>query len=211
MPAIIAEIKKASPARGLLTEEFEPARIARDYEHGGAAALSVLTDEKFFCGSLSDLREARNAVTLPVLRKDFIISELQILEAAATGADAILLIAAVLDEDQLRRFREFASQFLLAALIEVHDRDELAKAVDSGASIIGVNNRDLHTFETRVETSLDLARHIPPNVVAVSESGIRDRSQVRLLFDAGYRAFLVGEHLMRSADPVHALRSLLAD
>lgn len=207
-PAIIAEIKQASPSRGLLTENYDPARIARSYQQGGAAALSVLTDRDFFHGSLTHLEEASGAVSLPALRKDFTIGKLQILEAAAHGADAVLLIAAILTTEELMHFREFAAQFLLAALVEVHDAEELSKAVASGAAIIGVNNRNLRTFEVNLETSLELAPRIPAHVIRVSESGIHTRQHVRTLEAAGYHAFLVGEHLMKSADPAAALREL---
>jgi indole-3-glycerol phosphate synthase len=208
-PAIIAEAKKASPSKGLLVESYNPAAIARAYQRGGAAALSVLTDEKFFQGSLEDLRAARAAVSLPVLRKDFIIDEFQILEAAAHGADAILLIAAILDARRMRDFRELAAAHGMAALVEVHDAAELARAIDSGADLIGVNNRDLRTFEVTLETSLHLAERMPAGALAVSESGIRSRADIDRLAGAGYRAFLVGEHLMKAADPAEALRALL--
>jgi indole-3-glycerol phosphate synthase len=207
-PAIIAEIKQASPSKGIFTANYQPDRIAVSYEQGGAAAISVLTDQDFFHGSLSHLEEARAAVSLPALRKDFTISEAQIVEAAANGADAILLIAAILTAEELRRFREFAAQFLMAALVEVHDADELEKAIDSGAAIIGVNNRDLRTFEVRLQTSLDLAPRIPPGAIRVSESGITTRQHIHELSAAGYHAFLVGEHLMRSQDPAAAIREL---
>jgi indole-3-glycerol phosphate synthase len=207
-PAIIAEIKKASPSKGILAHEFEPASIARAYSKGGAAALSVLTDREFFQGSLSDLQSARAASTIPVLRKDFTIDEFQVIEAAAHGADAILLIAAILDPSEMRRFRELAAEFGMAALVEVHDGDELDAALASGAEIIGVNNRDLHTFEVMLETSLRLVEKIPSNVIKVTESGIHSDSDVRRLTSAGYDAFLVGEHLMKSADPAAALRAL---
>src|SRR5258708_31943532 len=197
-PAIIGEIKKASPSKGVLANGFEPGSIARSYERGGAAALSVLTDEHYFQGSLPHLAEARNAVGLPVLRKDFTIDEYHVIEAAAYGADAILLIAAILDTDQLRRYRELAAQYKLAALVEVHDEDELQSAVDSGAEIIGVNNRNLHTFEVTLDTALKLAERIPPGAIRVAESGIHSSADVNLLRQAGYQAFLVGEHLMRS-------------
>lgn len=208
-PSIIAELKKASPSRGRLAESFDPAALARAYERGGAAALSVLTDEKFFQGSLDDLRTAREAAPLPVLRKDFLIDGFQILEAAAWGADAILLIAALLDARRLRNFREQAAGFGMAALVEVHDAAELERAIESGADLIGVNNRDLRTFEVSLETSLRLAERMPAGAVAVSESGIRSRADIDLLVRAGYRAFLVGEHLMRAAEPAAALRALL--
>jgi indole-3-glycerol phosphate synthase len=209
-PAIIAEMKKASPSKGLLAADFDPVRIARGYEEGGAAALSVLTDQGYFQGSLTDLEAARGAVAVPVLRKDFTIATSHILEAAAHGADAILLIAAILTERELRDFREAAGRYGLAALVEVHNRRELDAAIGSGATLIGVNNRDLHTFEVRIETSLELAPHMPSGATLVSESGIRTAADIARLREAGYSAFLVGEHLMKSADPAGALRALVA-
>jgi indole-3-glycerol phosphate synthase len=207
-PAILAEIKKASPSLGTFVDQFDPASIARVYSQGGAAALSVLTDREFFHGDLADLEAARAAVKIPVLRKDFTIDEFHIIEAAAHGADAILLIAALLDETTLRRFRELAAHFGMAALVEAHDEAELDVALASGARIVGVNNRNLHTFEVTLETSLRLAGKIPDSVIRVSESGIRTAEDVRKLASAGYHAFLVGEHLMKSADPAAALREL---
>ena len=207
-PAVIAEIKKASPSKGVLAGDFQPVRTARAYEQGGAAALSVLTDHDFFQGSLQDLACARVAVAVPVLRKDFTISPLHVIEAAANGADAILLIAAILTEHEMREYRELAAQYQMDALVEVHDAEELRPALDSGAEIIGVNNRNLHTFEVTLETSLDLAARIPAGIVKVSESGIHDAGDVHRLMDAGYEAFLVGEHLMKSGDPAEALRRL---
>lgn len=209
-PSIIAELKKASPSRGVLSPDYNPARTAPLYEHGGAAALSVLTDAESFQGSLDDLRAARSVTSVPVLRKDFTTSAFHIVEAAMAGADAILLIAAVLPGSQLRSLRELAEEFGLAALVEVHDRAELDRAIDSGARIIGVNNRDLRTFEVRLETSLELAPWIPRDAVRVSESGIHSASDVRTLSSAGYDAFLVGEHLITSPDPAAAVRNLLA-
>ena len=207
-PAIIAEIKQASPSKGRLTDNYDPAAIAASYQDGGAAALSILTDRDFFSGTLAHLEQARAAVFLPALRKDFTIGKTQIVEAAAHGADAILLIAAILTTDQLIHFREFAAQFLLAALVEVHDAEDLAKAIDSGAAIIGVNNRNLRSFDVRLETSLDLASRIPSNVIRVSESGIHTKDHIRTLSAAGYHAFLVGEHLMKSPHPANAVREL---
>jgi indole-3-glycerol phosphate synthase len=207
-PAIISEIKKASPSKGVLLENFNPAAIARVYESGGAAALSVLTDFDFFMGTLDDLVRARAAVKLPVLRKDFTIDEVHVIEAAAHGADAILLIAALLDELTMRRFRELAAHYKMDALVEVHDEAELDRALDSGAEIVGVNNRNLHTFEVTLETSLRLAEKIPSRVVKVSESGIHSSADVKTLRGAGFHAFLVGEHLMKSPDPAAALREL---
>jgi indole-3-glycerol phosphate synthase len=209
-PAIIAEIKKASPSKGLLTPDFQPAASARDYEAGGAAALSVLTDEHFFQGGLDDLQAARSAVQLPALRKDFTISEYHVIEAAAYGADAILLIAAILTTAQMRSFRELAAQFGMAALVEVHDHTELNMALDSGPAIIGVNNRNLHTFQVTLETSLRLAERIPDGLIRVSESGIENRQQIDRLRTAGFHAFLIGEHLMRSGSAREALLALTA-
>jgi indole-3-glycerol phosphate synthase len=209
-PAIISEIKQASPSKGVLSADFDPAHIAAEYQAGGAAALSVLTDRQFFQGSLDDLEAAREQVTIPVLRKDFTIASHHVIEAAAHGADAILLIAAILTARELRDLRELAWQFGLASLVEVHDEDELSRAVDSGAAIIGVNNRNLHTFEVTLDTSLRLAEQIPATVIKVSESGIHSRAGVDRLRGAGYDAFLVGEHLMRSGNPREALRELTA-
>ncbi len=169
-PAVIAEIKKASPSKGVLAAEFDPAAIALLYEEGGAAALSVLTDEKHFQGSLSDLGSARGAVGLPTLRKDFTIDTYHVHQAAAYGADAILLIAAILTEREMREFRELAEHYGMAALVEVHDAEELEPAVASGARLIGVNNRNLHTFKVSLETSIRLAGKIPEGVVKVAES-----------------------------------------
>jgi indole-3-glycerol phosphate synthase len=209
-PAIIAEVKKASPSRGVLAADFDPVRIARAYEQGGAAAVSVLTDGPYFQGSLSHLESARAAITLPALRKDFTIDAAQIVEAAAHSADAILLIAAILSERELRDFREQAARYKMAALVEVHNRAELDAAIASGADLIGVNNRDLTTFQVTLETSLRLAGHIPPGALTVSESGIHDARDIAALRAAGYHAFLVGEHLMKSGDPAGALRKLVS-
>jgi indole-3-glycerol phosphate synthase len=208
-PAIIAEIKKASPSKGLLSANFDPVQLARQYQDGGAAALSVLTDEPFFQGSLADLDAARRTCHLPVLRKDFTLDENDVLEAAAGGADAILLIAALLGEQQIRKLRESAAAHRMAALVEVHDERELSKALDSGAEIVGVNNRNLITFQVTIETSLGLAPRVPAQVIKVSESGIHSAQDLQRLRDAGYQGFLVGEHLMKAADPAKALRALV--
>jgi len=207
-PAIISEIKKASPSKGVLSGDFHPENIAPIYASGGAAALSVLTDEPFFQGKLADLEAARAAVSIPVLRKDFTIDEFHVLEAAAHGADAILLIAAILDGVQLRAFRELAGEYGMAALVEVHDEPELEAALASGAEIVGVNNRNLRTFDVSLDTSLTLVKAMPREVVKVAESGIHSREDVHVLRAAGFHAFLVGEHLMKAADPAAALRDL---
>jgi len=207
-PAIIAEIKKASPSRGVLIQDFRPANLAAQYERGGAAALSVLTDRDFFQGRIEDLRAARAACSLPVLRKDFTIAAYHVIEAAAAGADAILLIAAILEIEQMREFRELAAEYGMAALVEAHDAAEVEKSLASGADMIGVNNRDLRTFHTSLETSITLAPLLSSASVKVSESGIFTAADIVKLAHAGYRAFLVGEHLVKSADPAAALGSL---
>jgi indole-3-glycerol phosphate synthase len=207
-PAIISEIKKASPSKGVLSNDFRPASIAQVYASGGAAALSVLTDHEFFQGGMADLEAARAAVTIPVLRKDFTIDELHVIEAAAHEADAILLIAAILSAEEMRNFRLLAARYGMAALVEVHNDEELDDALESGADIIGVNNRNLHTFEVTLDTSLRLAKAIPAHIVKVAESGIHSCEDVRTLRAAGFHAFLVGEHLMKSADPAAALKAL---
>ncbi|MBV8896994.1 MAG: indole-3-glycerol phosphate synthase TrpC, partial [Acidobacteriaceae bacterium] len=207
--AVIAEIKKASPSAGLLAKEFHPALLAAAYEEGGAACLSVLTDHDYFQGSLHDLEVARAAASVPVLRKDFTIDRIQVFQAAAHGADAILLIAAILEAEELRYLRELAASLHMAALVEVHDQEELAKAVDSGADLIGVNNRDLDTLKVSLDTSLRLSYLLPSNAVRVSESGIRRRADIDQLRSAGFQAFLIGEWLMKSHDPARALGELL--
>jgi len=194
----------------VLSDVFRPAELARGYAQGGAAALSVLTDLDFFQGSFDDLETARASSGLPVLRKDFTIDELDVVEAAAHGADAILLIAAILTRDELENLRRAAERYGMAALVEVHSAEELDRALESEARIVGVNNRDLRTFEVTLEPSLSLAPRIPDSVVRVSESGIHSREDLRRLADAGFQAFLVGEHLMRSGKPAEALRALLA-
>lgn len=207
-PAVIAEIKKASPSKGVFRHDYDPAAIACTYFEGGAACLSVLTDRDYFQGGLADLNAARNAVPLPLLRKDFTVDALHVIEAAAHNADAILLIAAVLPEAELRGLRELAESFGMAALVEVHDGEELSAAVGSGASIIGVNNRNLHTFEVSLGTALSLAARIPDGVVKVAESGIHSSTDVATLQAVGFQAFLIGEHLMKSGGAAQALRAL---
>lgn len=207
--AIIAEVKRCSPSRGLLREDFDPVRIARDYESHGAAAISVLTDESFFGGSDADLTAVKGAVALPVLRKEFIIDPYQIHEARAIGADAILLIASLLDLEGLREYRELAASLGLAALVEVHDRRELERALASGAGLVGINNRDLKRFVTDIRTSLELAPLIPRDRIVVSESGIRTRGEIEILLQAGVRAFLIGETLIAAPDSGQKLGELL--
>lgn len=213
-PAIIAEIKRASPSRGLIREDFDVKALAEQYASGGATALSVLTDEPFFQGNLRNLEIASQAVKLPCLRKDFMVDEYQIIEARVHSADAILLIAAALTTEKLRRFSELGRQLALDVLVEVHTKAELEKVLhaigEDGADAIGVNNRDLKTFEVRLETSLELAAHIPPSVVRVAESGIWKSDDINRLRDAGFDAFLIGESLMRQPDPAAALADLLA-
>jgi indole-3-glycerol phosphate synthase len=213
-PAIIAEIKKASPSKGLIREDFDVPWLAGRYHSGGAAALSVLTDEPFFQGSLRNLELASAAVPLPCLRKDFMVDEYQIAEARAHGGDAILLIAAALTNAEMKRFAHTAHEFALDVLVEVHTGDELDRALDAladgGADAIGVNNRNLKTFEVSLETSLQLVDRIPPSVVRVAESGIATAADLALLRGAGFDAFLIGESLMRKSDPGAALAKLLA-
>ena len=200
-PAIISEIKKASPSKGVLIEDFHPAELARKYQQGGAAALSVLTDKDFFQGSLQDLQTARAACALPVIRKDFTISDYQIYEAAAAGADAILLIAAILDEAQLRDFRELAECCGMASLVEAHDAREVETAVRSGAEIIGINNRDLKSFKVDLNQSIELCKKIPFNKIKISESGIDDVKTIDFLKQNGFSGFLMGEKFMKEKNP----------
>jgi len=207
-PALIAEIKRASPSKGLLSETFDPSSIAVEYERGGAAALSVLTDRRFFRGDPSHLRRAREACSLPVLRKDFILDEYQVLESRILSADAILLIARLLDSALLRDLIEAAHGLGMEAIVEVHDEGEVEAALDAEARIIGVNNRDLSTFSVSLDTSLRLRPKIPPGIIAVSESGVRSEEDVRRLAESGFDAVLIGEELMRAHDRAMALQNL---
>lgn len=207
-PAVIAEIKKASPSAGLIREDFDPVRIARQCRESGAAALSVITEAHYFRGSLEFLAKLRWHTDLPLLRKDFVIDPYQILEARSAGADAVLLIAALLDSSDLRSMILEAERHGMDALVEVHDEPELRRALEAGAGLIGVNNRDLRTFEVSLDVSLDLAPLIPAQVVAVAESGIRSAGDIRRLYEAGYLGFLIGEQLMRAPSPGDALREL---
>ena len=201
LPAVIAEIKKASPSKGVLRERFDPAAIARSYAQHGAACLSVLTDERFFQGRAEDLSIARAACGLPALRKDFVIDPYQVYESRAMGADCILLIVAALEPSQMRELEAAAASLGMAVLAEVHDRAELELALELATPLIGINNRDLHSFETRLETTLGLSPRIPPPRIAVSESGILSAEHAARLRQGGVQAFLVGEALMRADDP----------
>ncbi|HEX9199602.1 MAG TPA: indole-3-glycerol phosphate synthase TrpC [Acidobacteriaceae bacterium] len=208
-PAVIAELKKASPSRGLIRPDFQPTELAASLQAAGAAALSVLTDEKFFQGSLDNLALASAAVKIPCLRKDFIVDPFQILEARASGADAILLIVAALKDEALTSLYQEARRMELDVLCEIHDRQELDRAVALGFSVIGVNSRNLHTMQVDPQTQIDLAQRLPDGVVRVAESGIRSASDIATMQAAGYDAFLVGESLMREPDPGAALAALL--
>lgn len=206
--AVIAEIKKASPSQGVIRADFDPAAIARSYAAGGASCLSVLTDVDFFQGSDACLQQAREACTLPVLRKDFTIDPYQVVEARAIGADCILLIVAALDDATLLELSLLAAELDLDVLVEVHDAHELERALAVPASLIGINNRDLHTFETHLETSLTLRERVPAERVLVTESGIKTPEDVAQLRGGGIGAFLVGEVFMRAADPGERLKQL---
>ncbi len=208
--AVIAELKKASPSKGLIRAAFHPEELARELELAGAACLSVLTDEEFFQGSLENLRKASAAVSIPCLRKDFMIDEFQMLEARANCADAVLLIVAALSAEELTRLGSSARSNGLDVLCEVHDREELKRALDAGFDLVGVNTRDLKTFKVDLKTALDLAEKFPSSVVRVAESGIHSGFDISKLRDAGYHAFLIGESLMRAERPGEALRELLA-
>jgi len=208
--AVIAELKKASPSKGLIRAEFDAGLIAPMLEAGGAAVLSVLTDERFFQGSLENLRRASASVRIPCLRKDFMVDEFQVLEARANGADAILLIVAALTDAELRGLRESARGYGLDVLCEVHDCEELERALELECECVGVNSRDLKTFEVSLERACELAALLPKEAVRVAESGIHSAADMRRLRAAGYEAFLIGESLMRKDDPGVVLRELLA-
>jgi len=208
--AVIAELKKASPSKRLIRADFPVSELARELEEAGAAALSVLTDEQYFQGSLQNLRMASRATHLPCLRKDFIVDEYQLPEARANCADAVLLIVAALSPSELSDLRRRATELELDVLCEVHDGAELQRALDAGCDLIGVNNRNLHTFQVDLNTSLELAELMPADVVKVAESGIESGEDIARLREAGYNAFLIGESLMRAASPGDALRGLLA-
>lgn len=207
-PAVIAEIKKASPSKGVLREDFIAADIAQGYAEHGAACLSVLTDKKFFQGCVDYLKQARASCQLPVLRKDFLVDPYQVYESRAIGADAILLIAAILDDAQMRDFEEMARSLDMAVLVEVHDASELARALRLKTPLIGINNRNLKTFEVSLDTTLSLVREVPSERLLVCESGIHTRDDVLRMGAAGVNAFLVGEAFMRAPDPGAALAAL---
>ena len=207
-PAVIAEVKKASPSKGVIREDFQPAQIATSYQNGGATCLSVLTDIDFFQGCDEYLQQARSACDLPVLRKDFTVDSYQVVEARAIGADAVLLIAAALDDAQMHELAHTAAEVGVDVLVEVHDRAELERALELSTPLIGINNRDLHTFEMRLETTLDLLPYIPGDRVVVTESGIHTPESVALMRENNVNAFLVGEAFMRAPEPGEKLREL---
>lgn len=206
---VIAECKRRSPSRGVLAAQYDPVAIAKQYAAGGAAAISVLTEPTFFDGALDHLTAVREAIDLPLLRKDFVVDDYQLLEARAAGADAILLIVAALDQPELIRLQSRAWELGLAALVEVHDDEELARAIDSGARLIGVNNRNLRTLAVDVSASDRLAAKMPAGIVGVSESGLQTRGDLERLAAAGYRAFLIGERFMTDPDPARAISELI--
>ncbi|MEP5766132.1 MAG: indole-3-glycerol phosphate synthase TrpC [Halieaceae bacterium] len=206
--AVIAEAKRASPSKGIIRELFEPAAIARSYQEGGASCLSVLTDVDFFQGSDDYLREARAACQLPVIRKDFIVDPYQVLEARAIGADCVLLIVAALEDKQMQELNEVARELGMDVLIEVHDREELERSLPLENFLVGINNRDLHSFETRLETTWDLLPHIPDDRMVVTESGIHSGEDVSAMREQGVHAFLVGEAFMRAEQPGERLAEL---
>lgn len=208
-PGIIAELKQASPSRGLLRSNYRCVEIALQYQRAGAAALSVLTEEEYFLGSLDDLKKVRSATALPVLRKDFIVDPYQVYESAAHGADALLLIVAALSNDDLRGLLQLAEALRMASLTEVHTQEELSRALEAGASVIGVNNRNLKTLEVSLDTSFRLAEKIPPSCLKISESGINTPSDLIALCKAGFDAVLIGEHFMIQPEPGAALAGLL--
>jgi indole-3-glycerol phosphate synthase len=209
--AIIAELKKASPSKGLIRADFRPSDLARDLEQAGAAALSVLTDEQFFQGSLNYLREASSNTSLPCLRKDFIVDEFQIVEARANRADAILLIVAALDQAELLTLARVARSHSLDVLCEAHDEDELQRALDAGCDLIGINSRNLRTFEVNLGTAFRLVEKLPATCVRVAESGIQSGSDIARLRSAGFEAFLIGESLMKEKRPSEALTKLMEE
>ena len=208
LPAVIAEVKKASPSKGVIRKRFDPAEIAAQYEAAGAACLSVLTDQDYFQGSPNDLRAARSACSLPVLRKDFLVDPYQVFEARLWGADCVLLIAAALADAQMQELEATAMALCMDVLVEVHDGEELERALKLRTPLVGINNRNLHTFETRLRTTIDLLERVPSDKFLVTESGILQALDVQLMQDHGVNAFLVGEAMMRQPDPGQALQAL---
>jgi indole-3-glycerol phosphate synthase len=209
-PAVIAEIKRASPSKGLLRSNFDPAAIAKSYEKGGAACMSVLTDREFFQGAAEHLSTARGACALPVLRKDFLIDPYQVFESRALGADCVLLIAVCLEDRQMRELEALARSVGMAVLVEVHDGEELERALKLDTPLLGINNRNLRTFETRLETTLELLPRVPHDRLVITESGILSRADVARMRQRGVEAFLVGEAFMRAPDPGAELKALFA-
>ena len=209
-PAVIAEIKRASPSKGLIREDFDAGRHAADYAQAGAACLSVLTDEQYFRGSLDDLRAARAAAELPVLRKDFMIERYQIAESRLAGADCILLIVAALSDSELQELADYAAQLKLDVLVEVHDREELDRALLLDCELIGINNRDLRNFHTSLDTTLELLTHVPRDRLLITESGIAGADDMQLMIGRGVYGFLIGETFMRAPEPGAELRKMLA-
>jgi indole-3-glycerol phosphate synthase len=207
---VIAEVKKASPSKGVLRADFEPADIAQSYAEHGASCLSVLTDQQFFQGSVDYLKQARASCQLPVLRKDFLIDPYQVYESRSMGADAILLIAACLDDAQMREMEAIAHGLFMSVLVEVHDAAELERALKLKTALVGINNRNLHTFEVSLDTTLSLMAHVPSDRLLITESGILGREDVERMTSAGVHAFLVGEAFMRAEDPGAAMARLFA-
>jgi indole-3-glycerol phosphate synthase len=207
-PAVIAEVKKASPSKGVIREDFQPAQIAQSYSTGGASCLSVLTDKDFFQGAEEYLQQAREACDIPVLRKDFTVDPYQVVEARAIGADAVLLIVAALEDEQMRELAATAAEVGLDVLVEVHNRAELERALELSTPLVGINNRDLHTFKTRLETTLELLPHIPEDRLVITESGIHTPQDVALMRENNVQSFLVGEAFMRAPEPGEKLKEL---
>jgi len=209
-PKVISEIKKASPSKGLICENFDPVKIAKSYEINGASAISVLTDEKFFQGSLEYLSRIKTVVDIPLLRKDFTIDPYQIYEARAHGADIVLLIAAILDKAQIKEYLEIVDSLNMNAIVEIHNHEELEKVFDTGCNIIGINNRDLKTFEVDLSTTVELIKYIPEDVLVISESGISNPDDIKMLRKLGVNTFLIGESFMKSDDPGGTLNKYLS-
>lgn len=209
-PKIISEIKKASPSKGIICENFDPIKIAISYEVNGASAISILTDEKFFQGSLDYLSQIRTVVNIPLLRKDFTIDPYQIYEARAHGADIVLLIAAILEKDRIKEYLEIVDSLNMNAIVEIHNHEELDKVIDTGCKIIGINNRNLKTFEVDLSTTVELIKYVPEDILVISESGISDLDDIRMLRKLGVNTFLIGESFMKSDDPGGTLQKYIS-